>query len=172
MKKLLVIVCLSVFAFGYSQEKTVIDFPKNEIKVNALMLVLGAAEASYEHLLDKESSFGVSLFFPTDKNSMDTKYSLSPYYRFFFGKKPAAGFFAEGFGMLNNYDDIIYNGGDQNYTNVNKTDFALGFGIGSKWITTKGILFEINAGIGRNLFNVTENHQLVGRGGVSLGYRF
>jgi hypothetical protein len=41
-------------------------------------------------------------------------------------------------------------------TNTDKerfTDFALGFGLGSKWIHRKGFVFEINAGIGRNLFS-------------------
>ena len=51
------------------------------------------------------------------------------------------------------------------------TDFALGFGVGSKWIHKKGFVFEINAGIGRNLFS-DNSPKIVGRGGITLGYRF
>ncbi len=160
MRKIVVILCLTVFTFGYSQEK--VDFPKNEIKGNALMLVAGTFEITYERLLNEESGFGVSLFVPYD-NDIDTNFSISPYYRFYFGEKPAAGFFAEGFGMLNSYENGV----------ENRTDFALGFGLGAKWVTKKGFVFEINTGIGRNLFNSSNTyHEFVGRGGITLGYQF
>ena len=172
MKKILILLCLTVFTFGYSQDKETADYNKNEIKGNALFLVAGALEITYEHILNEESGVGISLFVPYE-NSIDTKFSLTPYYRFYFGKKPAAGFFAEGFGMINSYEynnNYYYNG---NLNSGNKTDFALGFGIGGKWITKKGFVFEINGGVGRNLFNSDNNdYQIVGRGGITLGYRF
>ena len=175
MKRLLVIICLSVFAFGYSQDEKQVDFKRNEIKGNALFLVAGALEVTYEKLLNEESGVGVSLFVPYD-NAIDVNFSLSPYYRFYFGKKPAAGFFVEGFGMLNSYTQQESNGDFfTNYVGPEKdvTDFALGFGLGAKWITQKGFLFEINAGIGRNLFNSGDtDFEIVGRGGITLGYRF
>ena len=177
MKKFFILLCLSSFLFGFSQEKETVDFKRNELKGNALMLVAGAAEFTYERLLNEESAVGFSIFVPYD-NSIDTNFSLTPYYRFYFGKKPAAGFFAEGFGMLNNFQFSDYtsnNGSTPVYTEANATDFALGFGLGGKWITKKGFVFEINSGIGRNLFNRTSTDndlQLVGRGGISLGYRF
>ena len=107
MKKLFVLLCLAIYGFGYSQDKEKIDFPKNEIKGNALLLVVGALEFTYEHLLNEESGVGVSLFVPYD-NDIETNFSLSPYYRFYFGQKPAAGFFVEGFGMIDSYEDSIY----------------------------------------------------------------
>lgn len=174
MKKLFVLLCLSFFTFGYSQDKEKFDFPKNEIKGNALFLVAGALEVTYERLLNEESGVGVSLFVPYD-NEIDVNFSLTPYYRFYFGKKPAAGFFVEGFGMLNSYDDSIYTQAN-NYSNlveVTRTDFALGFGLGAKWVTQKGFVFEINGGVGRNLFNSSDSDfEIVGRGGITLGYRF
>jgi hypothetical protein len=181
MKNLLALLCLTFFTFGYSQEKTVIDFPKNEIKGNALFLVVGALEVTYERLLNEESGVGVSLFVPYE-NDFDTNFSLSPYYRFYFGKKPAAGFFVEGFGMLNSYtqenyyyayEDFPPYGTIQTITKDNRTDFALGFGLGGKWVTKRGFVFEINAGVGRNLFNSSDtDYEIVGRGGITLGYRF
>lgn len=177
MKKLFILICLTSFYSGFSQEKEPTDFKRNELKGNALMLVAGAAEFTYERLLNEESSLGVSLFFSYDKN-IDTNFSLTPYYRFYFGKKPAAGFFVEGFGMLNNYEYRYYNNSyDPNPTlnEGNATDFALGFGLGGKWITKRGFVFEINSGIGRNLFNSTNHNndfEIVGRGGITLGYRF
>jgi len=181
MKKLLLFLCLSFATFGYSQEENQINFPKNEIKGNALFLVAGALEVTYEKLLNEESGLGVSLFVSYDEN-INTKFSLTPYYRFYFGKKPAAGFFVEGFGMLNSYTQETYYYAYEDFPPYNTletvikdntTDFALGFGIGSKWVTKKGFLFEINAGVGRNLFNSSEtDYEIVGRGGITLGYRF
>ena len=103
------------------------------------------------------------------------------YYRYYFGKKPATGFFAEGFGSINSYEDYewkydyntIDNTSYSSSKHIQRTDFALGFGLGSKWITKKGFLFEINAGVGRNLFNSSDtDYDIIGRGGVSFGYRF
>jgi hypothetical protein len=175
MKKLVLLLFLVSFTFGYSQEKEQVDFKKNEIKGNALFLVAGALEVTYEHLLNEESGIGVSLFVPYD-NSINTNFSLSPFYRFYFGKKPAAGFFVEGFGMLNSYTQQASTGSFfTNYVGPEKdvTDFALGFGLGAKWITNKGFIFEINGGVGRNLINSNDkDFEIVGRGGITLGYRF
>jgi hypothetical protein len=176
MKKLLVLLCLSTFTFGYSQEKSTVDFPKNEIKGNALFLVAGAVEVTYERLLNEESGIGVSLFVPY-VNDVSQNFNLTTYYRFYFGKKPAAGFFVEGFGMLNSYSEN-YDMYDSNFNVVkidgaNTTDFALGFGLGGKWVTKRGFVFEINGGVGRNLFNSNDaDYEIVGRGGITLGYRF
>ena len=179
MKKIFVLICISAFTFGYSQETETetekVDFLKNEIKGNAIFLVAGALEITYERLLNEESGIGVSVFVPYD-NTINVNFSLTPYYRFYFGKKPAAGFFVEGFGMLNSYTqeaaDVslfsTYVGPEKNVT-----DFALGFGLGAKWITKKGFIFEINGGVGRNLFNSSDtDYKIVGRFGMNLGYRF
>ena len=175
MKKILVVLCLSLLTFGYSQEKTKVDFPMNEIKGNALFLVAGALEVTYERILNEETGVGASVFIAITED-FDTNFALTPYYRFYFGNKPAAGFFVEGFGSLNSYDDSIYTGENSSfnyYKEVSRTDFALGFGLGSKWTTKSGFLFEINAGVGRNLFNSSDtDHEIVGRGGITLGYRF
>lgn len=182
MKKLTLFLYLITFSFSYSQDKETFDFKKNELKGNALFLIIGAAEITYERLLNEESGVGVSLFVAY-ANNMDQKINLSPFYRFYFGKKPAAGFFVEGFGMLNSYsynkyDYVVYDPyplytSSETITKDNRTDFALGFGLGSKWISKSGFLFEVNAGIGRNLFNSNDtNFTIVGRGGISMGYRF
>jgi hypothetical protein len=171
MKKLLTILCLLFFAFGFSQDKTITNFPKNELKGNALFLVAGAFEVTYERLLNEENGVGVSVFVPY-ANNMNVNYSITPFYRFYFGEKPASGFFVEGFGMLNSYEHDVYNE-TYDLSTKNITDFALGFGLGSKWVTKRGFILEINAGLGRNLFNSSDDgNQIVGRGGITLGYRY
>ncbi len=183
MKKnvLVLLLFVSVFA-SYAQNDSIIrnNFGKNEVKLNAVFLLAGAFEPSYERNLTQESSVGVSLFIPFDEENFDSdiNYYISPYYRIFFGKKYAAGFFLEGFGMLNSTKSESFEVVDGfNPTVIRSeddvTDFALGFGLGGKWMTTGGFIFELNGGFGRNLFN-TENseYDFVGKLGFNLGYRF
>lgn len=172
MKKLLLLLSLTVFTFGYSQESESVSFKKNEIKINAAFLVAGALEVSYERILNEESAFGAALYLAI-VDDFEPNFQFTPYYRYYFGKKPAAGFFAEGFGMLNSYDNYSYSYNSSSSYSESRTDFALGFGLGAKWITKKGFIFEINGGVGRNLFNSSDtDYEIVGRGGITFGYRF
>ena len=142
--------------------------------------MIGAGEFTHERLLNEESGVGVSLFFNYD-DQFYTKFSLPPFYRFYFSKNRRLVFFGR-FWDANSYDSYVYNNNSFNpyapynsyNSNIeNRTDFALGFGLGSKWINKKGFLFEINAGVGRNLFNSNDtDNEIVGRGGITLGYRF
>jgi hypothetical protein len=174
MKKIILIIGLFVGIIGYSQEKQAVVFPRNEIKGNALFLVFGIVEVTYEHLITEESGFGSSILI-TATDLSQTKFAITPFYRFYFGRKPAAGFFLEGFGSLNSYEDsdLIEKLLFLNYDVVKRTDFALGLGLGGKWVTKRGLVFEINGGVGRNLFNSSDtDFQIIGRGGVTVGYRF
>ena len=168
MKKLIVLLSLITFNFGFSQEQEVELLKKNELKINAIFLVGGAIFIALTDELTQE-------------------FSLTGFYRFYFGKKIASGFFIEGFGSLNQFDNSddytesynsngyrenIYN---KNYSTEVITDFALGFGAGSKWVTKKGFVFELYAAVGRNLFNGKSedyDNEIMGRGGINIGYRF
>jgi Protein of unknown function (DUF3575) len=173
-KTLFLLICLTGFS-SFAQENEILEFKRNELKGNALFLVLGSFEATYERLLNEESGIGISVNIPFT-NDQDLVYSVTPYYRFYFGKKPAAGFFLEGFGMLNQVDDYVYDyNGYYQDTNKTITDFAFGIGVGGKWVSKRGVLVEINAGVGRNLFseyNDTRDYEFIGRGGITVGYRF
>ena len=88
-KKYLIIVMLfSIFvvnAQNYNSE----NGKKNEVKLNVLLPLTGAFEATYERNLNKKNSLGVSVFtvFNNEKSHDDLNYSISPYYRRYFGKK-------------------------------------------------------------------------------------
>jgi hypothetical protein len=179
MKKLVVASTLVFFislSVNAQDDDKQIDVKRNEVKLNALYMVLGAFEGTYECILNEESGVGVSLFLPIDKDiNDDIKYYISPYYRLYFGKKYAAGFFLEGFGMLSSvertqleFDDF----GSLVNDSKNVTDFALGIGFGGKWITKSGFIGELNLGFGRNLFNNDFGDEFVGKVGITVGYRF
>jgi len=181
MKKLSLITLVSLFFYStsFSQNETnESDSPQNfnEIKLNGLYLVLGAFDVTYERTINEESAFGLNVFLPFDDDvNDDINYYISPYYRFYFGNKYAAGFFVEGFGMLNSTNDYRFdnNGFDTVLQEENITDFALGIGLGGKWITNSGFIGELNLGFGRNLFNNDRyDYEIIGKVGVSVGYRF
>jgi len=149
---------------------------KHEIKINALYTLIGIPEIGYEYIINEESSMGVDLLFSSEED-INLKFALTPHYRFYFGNKPATGFFTEVFGMINSteqeeyyYSDVLPGQGIR-YTEKNDTDFALGFAIGGKFLTKKGWTFELSGGIGRNILN-TDSEDFVPRGGLSIGKRF
>lgn len=178
MKKsiLALLLLTSVFALNAQEQDNTSDsiIKKNEIKANGLYLVVGILDFTYERLLNEESAIGLNVAIPYDKEIKDDlQYYVSPYYRFYFGKKYAAGFFLEGFGMLNSTDvDFNFFGiddDDRKYV----TDFALGIGLGGKWITNGGFVGEVSFGVGRNLFKTEESGaDFISKLGISLGYRF
>jgi hypothetical protein len=161
---------------------------KNELKLNAFNLIAFAAlDISYEKLISANSSYGVAIFYnfsdyENDDITFPKKFSITPYYRWFFSEyQYAQGFFIEGFGMLNTFQDF-YNSYDynNNYSKIKtQTSFALGISVGGKFVLKEGFTAEVLAGVGRNLikgesqedYNTFQN-EIIGRFGVSLGYRF
>lgn len=150
---------------------------KNEIKLNVISPLLGGLEMSYERILNEKSGIGISaLNVFSDENNEDTNYMISTYYRRYFGKKYASGFFAEGFGMLSSIDGKQLTDIDGNLTlneGSDVIDFSLGLGLGGKWVTKSGFIFEANLGWGKLLFNADKtDHDQVVRFGLNFGYRF
>ena len=159
-----------------------ITFRKNEFNLNILNLVLDGFEGTYERLINENSGIGLSLFIAYGKPNnrrfaKNINYYISPYYRYYFGKKPAAGFFVESFVALNSEDGLIItvieNGMIVSFEQ--KSDiihFALGISVGSKWVLTNGLFGELNIGIGKNFYSARGEVMYVGKTNVSIGYRF
>lgn len=118
-------------------------------------------------------------------------FSVTPFYRFyFFNKKDFGGarFFAELFGSLafGREEPIYYYEYNPDMSLMpdpvvkgdNFTDFALGAGIGHKWMPKKAWAFELFFGLGRFLFagdsndSISTHSEVTVRGGVSIGKRF
>lgn len=190
MKKIILFFTLTVFTIGYSQENVATTFKeeaptfsKNELKGNALFLIIGAVEITYERIINGDSGAGLTFFVAYDENNFNMKYSVTPYYRFYFGKKPAAGFFVGGFAMYNQFEDYCSNCDyyyDENFDPIYRNNreevsnnFALGISVGAKWVIKNGFILEINSGIGRNLYRSNDDApDIIGNGGIILGYRF
>ena len=193
MKKNLLLLLLTLFSLqftaqekeGTKESKYPQDVDKKyEFKINAFNLIAFAAiDISYERLINANSSYGVSVFYnfsdyANNYITLPKKFSITPYYRWFFSEnKYARGFFIEGFGMLNTYQDFYYTYNYNSYET--QTSFALGISVGGKFVIKEGFTAEVLAGVGRNLIKgeSLESYQdfqneVIGRFGISLGYRF
>lgn len=178
LSALLFIVSISLFA----QEN---ETKQNELKINMSNLIgFKWFDVSYERHLNEESSIGVGTLFSLDNESEGLDeyrtFSITPYYRQFFSSKYAQGFFVEAFTMIHSGKDYTYNYYYEDFPPYNSheivtedkyTDLAVGISVGGKWVTKRGFVAEIYAGFGRDMFNQSDI-EVVGRGGISIGYRF
>ena len=185
MKKFVTVIIIfySLIAIGQEQiEKK----RSNEVKLNVFnALIFKSFDLTYEYLINDESTVGLSFMVNlndefSDGPDYNEEYSITPYYRHYFSRKYAMGFFIEAFGMFSKqeiveydyYYDYIFEEPDR--TPRPSNNFALGFSIGGKFVSSKGFIFEFFGGIGRNLFTSNDlyNSEFVPRLGISLGYRF
>lgn len=158
------------------------EFGKQELSLNAFNLVaFGIVDITYERIISENSTWAVEAFYhPSKDDYLDEAYykelSLTGKYKHFFSSKYARGFYVHGFGMLSNgeYDDGYYYNesiDEYVYDTYDYTDFAIGFGLGGKFVSKGGFLLDLSGGIGRNLFS-DRSPTIVGQFMVNLGYRF
>ena len=183
MKKIAftLVLCFGILSATAQEATTQEVLKKNELKINMSNLIgFKWVDISYEKVLNEESSIGVSTLISLDSGVYGfgeyKKFSITPYYRHFFSSKYGEGFFVEVFTMLHSgseevyyYEDFPYS--ESGYTENDYTDFAAGISVGGKFVTKRGFLAEVYLGIGRDLLGQSEN-EIVGRGGISIGYRF
>ncbi|MEO9512365.1 MAG: DUF3575 domain-containing protein [Flavobacteriaceae bacterium] len=191
MKKLisfpLFFLLITISAIGQGSDND--SIAKNELKIDAFSLIVYKyIDFSYERLLNEEASFGMNIQFTFDSEQENLGYvkqfSVTPFYRQYFSKKYATGFFVEGFATYASVNDYYYfyeydsvmDISNEDYMNDTYNAFALGISIGGKFVTQRGFVVEIFAGIGRNLLDIDNEHyyrsEIIGRGGLTLGYRF
>ncbi len=181
MKKVLLLASLFSAFFMNAQETS--GERQNDIMISPIELIAGPAlNFSYERLLNKDSGIGINAILLLDKKSTDsgTTTQISPYYRMYFGKKYAAGFFVEGFVPITMSSDrtydYVYNeyGYASSWTKDEKnTTVGIGVGFGGKWIARNNIIFEASMSVGRR-FGINEEYDsaITGKGMLGIGYRF
>lgn len=141
-------------------------FPKgeNELRINALsLLTVSDINIFYERILDKSSSYGLSMFINGDSEGLDItdrKFAINPYYRFYFYNTKeygARGFFVEGFGSFASLKS-------------ESLQVSLGMTIGRKLVNTNGFSFELYVGLSRY---ITESkNEVYFPIGIAIGKRF
>ena len=215
MRYYLPLLCLLFFNQTFSQDVQQVEIIKNDKQVEKLIDELGDSEMKldvidvlsqpalnigYEKINDSYSSYGADIFFNFNENnasrSWSEKFSLNPFYRFYFLNKTdfgGEGYFAEVFIKFSNieYDKNTYfnnsSSGEPYMTSeeIKAWDIAPGVGIGRKWVNKKGWTFEYMIGLGRYIFAGSENDDVPNggsvshfrpeasfKGGISIGKRF
>lgn len=190
---LLAFLISSPLAFSQEPEQTEPpshrDVSKNELSLNVFnILIFGAIDGSYERILNDHSSLSLEVFTKAfNKNEGEdidlaeayTKdFSITSKFKYFFREnKSAHGFYAEAFGMYSDgwtekeVEVPMENGTMLRDVEVEYSDFALGFGVGGKFVSKNGFLIDLSFGIGRNLFN-RDSPDLVVLPNINVGYRF
>jgi hypothetical protein len=165
MKKIILLCSLLVSSFGFSQQ---------ELKLNiSNALVIRSLDVSYERQLSMENSFGISMLFNLVEQEKDFRYNenimITPYFRHYFSTELQWNFFGEVFiGINSGKKETVEN---SNNFNLEYTDAALGIAVGTKYTSKGGLIIDIYAGIGRNLF-LSDSPVLVPRGGLNIGWKF
>ncbi len=156
---------------------------RNDIVADPFLLIaVPLLNVSYERLLNENSGLGVNAMV-TLQNDSDSFSQISPYYRMYFGRKFAQGFFLEGFVPITTTkeSEMIYFNDDFGgyYTEGNErntTTVGLGFGVGGKWVIRNGLVIEASGGIGRrfggDLNNTWDGEGVTGKVMGGIGYRF
>lgn len=191
MKKFITLslICLTFTSFAQQQQQEEEEIyrrevAKNELSIGAFNLVaFGALDIAYERITSPNTSWAIEGFvLAANRDSEDVAEaydkdaSLTGKYKYFFGDRTAWGFYVNGLAMLStgkysNYDEYY---GDEMYQTPeenNYTDFALGFGLGGKFVAKQGFFLDLSTGIGRNLFS-SNSPTIVGQFNVNLGMRF
>lgn len=149
------------------------EYLKNEFRFNIAHAIYGVPEITYERILKKSSSIGLSFSYSfTDK--VNEQFFLTPHYRLYFGEQVASGFFVElgaMFWKIGEPDRDFFGFFEPN------VPYGLGGEIAIGWKLTKLINFpiELVAGFGRSfLYNndVWFDGDFVPRLGLSIGRRF
>ena len=215
MRYYTVLIYILFFHHTFSQDVQQVEVLKNDNQVEKLFDELGSSELKldvidlltqpalnlgYEKINDSYSSFGVDVFLNFNDNnassSWSEKFSLNPFYRFYFLNKTdfgGEGYFVEVFIKFSNikFDRNIYNydlfPNEPLVTNeeISAWDIAPGIGVGRKWLNKKGWTFEYMLGVGRYLFTGSGNDDIPDggsisdnrpeatfKGGISIGKRF
>lgn len=181
MKRLLLIASL-VFAVSAQAQEDASE-RQNDIMISPIELIAGPAlNISYERLLNKDSGIGVNVAVLLDNNDEGDglQSQISPYYRMYFGKKYASGFFVEGFIPITMSNDSVYIPymGSGYYSSTYKyeknTTIGAGIGFGGKWVARRNIVFEASMGIARRfgMSSEYEDTPITGKGMLGIGYRF
>ena len=215
MRYSLVLIYILCFNQIFSQDVQQVEVLKNDKQVTELFDEIGDSEIKldvidfltqpalnigYEIINDSYSSYGAEVFFNFNDNnasrSWSEKFSLNPFYRFYFLNKTdfgGEGYFAEVFIKFANieydrntyfYDDVP-NEPYLTSEEIKAWDIAPGVGVGRKWVNKKGWTFEYMIGVGRYLFtnsgiddvpdggSVSDYRpEATFKGGISIGKRF
>lgn len=153
--------------FSYKQSN------RHEVKFNSTLALFGVSEISYEYMLNKKSSIGLSVAYTINKSDLDLDFDpdfyLLPHYRRFLGRRKPSGLFVEANFMFFKESSFF-----QTVINQEVENFGIGIGgaMGYKLSREDGLTVDIILGSLGNLNKENTNAAILPRFGVSIGKRF
>ncbi len=169
MKKIAIIVFV-LFSFTISAQE-------HEVKLDVFDLaVFKTLDFSYQYILNEESAVGLSIL----KNLSDTDnifnyredFVVTPFYRQFFDFAGMSNVYAEAFFAINSGRDFVDTNNDGIIDELKYTDGAFGLAAGKSFVSPRGFVLDLYAGVGRNLFEADGAPSFVPRIGINAGFRF
>src|ERR1035437_300908 len=150
----------------------------NELRINLATSIIGFPELNYERFIEDNMGVGLAASVSLDKiEDMSMRWYALPFYRLYFGKKKASGFFIEGNMAVVGQKQYVYN---INYfsneyyqssaTTYSTTNFGFGGAIGVKLLARNGFTGEVYLGGGRLFGNSIDT--AYPRIGVCISKRF
>jgi len=134
-------------------------------------VIAGAAEFSYERLLNQESAVGISVLASYDDDFW-WRGGVLPYYRWYYFNKQASGLFMEANGGVFWENQQIYDGYFEVASVETHFGAGLGFALGYKFLSQRGWVGECYGGVGRNFVEDINTSRAYPRFGVNIGRRF
>jgi len=169
MKKLVLIVLMFV-AFSVKAQE-------HEVKLDVLDLaIFKSVDISYQYILNEESAVGLSILknLSNTDNIFDYRedFVITPFYRQYFDFSGMNNVYGEAFFAINSGRDFVDKDNDGVDETIKYTDAAFGLVVGKSYISPRGFVLDLYAGLGRNLFDAEGSPTLVPRIGINAGFRF
>lgn len=191
MKKNICILALTILGitrtYAQTEKSDSASERRNDVLISPIELIASPLlNISYERLIAENMGIGVNgmFYFKDKKEYYDSGFSqISPFYRMYFGKKFASGFFVEGFVPITSTKEYytVYYSDETSYSFKNeeekRTTVGIGIGLGGKWVTRNNIVFEVSGGIAKRFGSdkntyYYDNDNLTAKGMLGIGYRF
>jgi len=183
---LIILMVIPIF-FCYSQEEIKQEiqeengFKANEISLNFLYLITRHPRINYERLFFNNTGIGISILYSFNEEAINLnygnhKYSVSPYYKLYFGKRNVV-FLLQGGIELYKESRIIQTLNLISGPIIIDRGPTIGLGgnisLGSKYVRPRGWFCEILIGVTRGFINIDQLHNNShGQFSISLGKRF
>jgi len=152
----------------------------NELRINLATSIIGFPELNYERFIEDNMGVGLAASVTLEKTEdMSMRWYAMPFYRLYFGKKKASGFFIEGNMALVGQKQFYYNLSQSSSIDAyyvsssatySTTNFGFGGAIGVKLLARNGFTGEVYLGGGRLFGNSIDT--AYPRIGVCIGKRF
>lgn len=148
---------------------------QHELKFNMGSAVFELLELNYEYIINKDIGIGMAGAYNLEEfNSLQGM--VLPYFRFYTAEEANARglFFEANTGLIFSQDDeFVYDPSSfsSTYEEKNRVGFGLGFAVGGKFVSKRGLFGEVYGGVGRE-FNDESFIEFYPRAGLNFGYRF